>query len=265
MISEIFCDGLGACIGECPQDALHVVKKDVADYDESKVIDNMIIKSDKWVVAHLVHLHEQQAQEYIKIAANRLFQIGRKDILDEFVRTLDIKSQKKEHKKIKEHPAACGCQGSQMIELKTIKRDPVHNSEPSDSMLEQWPVQLHLVNPAAPYFKGKELLIMSTCAPLAHPNIHSEYLEGRSVVLACPKLDMTDPYTDKLNAIITQGKIAKVKIVRMEVPCCGGLNQFALAAAKSIDHRLEISEDIIALNGTLKSSNIIFSNYLQEA
>ena len=85
------------------------------------------------------------------------------------------------------------------------------------------------------------------------------------MVLACPKLDMTDPYTDKLNAIITQGKIAKVKIVRMEVPCCGGLNQFALAAAKSIDHRLEISEDIIALNGTLKSSNIIFSNYLQEA
>lgn len=127
---------------------------------------------------------------------------------------------------------------------------------PSD--LRQWPVQLHLVNPANPAFQSKELVILSTCSPVASADIHWKYLRGRAVVIACPKLDKTDPYIEKLTSIYKQMKNPKVIIVRMEVPCCGGLTAMAKIAAKKAGRDdLVLEEHVISIEGKFKLINKI--------
>ncbi|MHB8079777.1 MAG: ATP-binding protein [Candidatus Krumholzibacteriia bacterium] len=119
--------------------------------------------------------------------------------------------------------------------------------------LRQWPVQLRLVRPGAPFFKDRELVIMSTCGPLASAETHQRHLRGRSVVVACPKLDDTSGYAQKLGAILADRSIPKAIVVIMEVPCCGGLSQLvrqALAASGRTD--LVIEEHVLALTGELK-------------
>ena len=122
------------------------------------------------------------------------------------------------------------------------------------SELQQWPVQLHLVRPGAPFFKDRELVIMSTCGPLASAEVHQRYLRGRGVVVACPKLDDTSTYAQKLGAILADPSIPKAIVVIMEVPCCGGLSQLArqgLAASGRTD--LVVEEHVLALTGELQS------------
>jgi hypothetical protein len=99
---------------------------------------------------------------------------------------------------------------------------------------------------------------MSTCGPVASAEVHPKYLRGRSVVIACPKLDYTDPYTDKLAQIFTIGNVKKAIVVIMEVPCCGGLAKFVIDAHRISGRTdLEIEQHILALDGTLKSTSKI--------
>ena len=101
---------------------------------------------------------------------------------------------------------------------------------PSD--LQQWPVQLHLVAPGAPFFRNRELAVLSTCAPIASADAHRRWIRGRSVVVGCPKLDKTEGYAAKLADILREPTIPKVVIVRMEVPCCGGLTRIVAEAVR---------------------------------
>ncbi|OFZ47749.1 MAG: hypothetical protein A2381_07085 [Bdellovibrionales bacterium RIFOXYB1_FULL_37_110] len=94
----------------------------------------------------------------------------------------------------------------------------------------QWPVQLHLINPLNDFFKNKELVILSTCSPVASRDVHRQYIKGRSVVVACPKLDNVAPYTKKLAELFREAKLLKVIVLRMQVPCCHGLTMITNAA-----------------------------------
>lgn len=126
------------------------------------------------------------------------------------------------------------------------------------SELRQWPVQLHLVRPGAPFFKHRELVIMSTCGPLASAETHRRYLRGRGVVVACPKLDDTTPYAAKLGAILADPSIPRALVVIMAVPCCGGLSRLAqqgLAASGRTD--LVVEEHLLALTGEVKSVRVL--------
>jgi hypothetical protein len=126
-------------------------------------------------------------------------------------------------------------------------------AQPSE--LRQWPVQIHLVPTEAPYFQNKELVVMSTCTPLAMPEVHQRYLRGRSVVVGCPKLDDTRQYAFKLGAILRDATIPKVIVPRMEVPCCGGLTQIVEEAVRASGREdLVLQEDVIGLDGTLRGS-----------
>jgi hypothetical protein len=108
------------------------------------------------------------------------------------------------------------------------------------------------VQPGAPFFKGKELVILSTCSPVACPDVQWRFLRGRSVVVACPKLDRTDPYVEKLAGILSDPSIPKAIVVRMEVPCCGGLTRIATAAAAASGRTdLVVEEATITLDGQL--------------
>ena len=127
--------------------------------------------------------------------------------------------KQKEIKKV--HP--CGCPGSQS---KVIKKDSCEavtpNSTVMESQLRQWPVQIKLVPVNAPYFDNCDLLIAADCTAYAYGNFHSEFIRNRVTLIGCPKLDEGD-YTEKLASIIMDNTIKSVTIVRMEVPCCGGI------------------------------------------
>ncbi len=259
LISELFCDGLGACVGHCPEGAITIEEREAEPYDEIKVIDNLLEKPFSVMKAHLFHLKEHGANDLLNQALDYL---ERKDIsLDKLNGLLSSQMNPKLHN-IEIHSSNNqGCPGSQMrINEQAITKEK-SNSDINESQLRQWPIQLHLVNPEAPYFKNSEIVIMSTCGPVASANVHEDYLKNRTVVIACPKLDYTDPYTDKLSLIFKSAGTKKSIVVIMEVPCCKGLSQFAFNAAKGSGNKgLIVEEHILTLDGKLKAKNILFKN-----
>ena len=119
---------------------------------------------------------------------------------------------------------ACGCPGTHS---RTLRRDIQDETEPkqptpTQSHLNQWPVQIKLVPAKAPYFAGANLLVAADCAAYAYGNFHGEYMKNRITIIGCPKLDDGD-YSEKLTAILKNNDIKSVTVVRMEVPCCGGI------------------------------------------
>ena len=116
----------------------------------------------------------------------------------------------------------CGCPGTNS---KTIRRDGCDSggvSVPVHSQLSQWPVQIKLAPANAPYFDGAKLLVAADCTAFAYGNFHNEFIRNHITLIGCPKLDMVD-YAEKLTAIIANNDIKSVTVVRMEVPCCGGI------------------------------------------
>ena len=119
-------------------------------------------------------------------------------------------------------PLPCGCPGTAS---RAIKREPSvceAASQPISSRLSQWPVQIKLVPVNAPYFKDAHLLVAADCTAYAYGNFHNEFIRNRITLIGCPKLDVGD-YAEKLTAIIANNDIKSVTVVRMEVPCCGGI------------------------------------------
>ena len=126
------------------------------------------------------------------------------------------------------------------------------------SELRQWPVQLHLVQPGAPFFRGKELVLLNSCGAVASADVHWRFLRGRSVAIGCPKLDDTSSYAAKLAAILRDPTIPRVTVVRMEVPCCGGLTQLARqAATMSGRNDLVVDEVTIGIGGDVSPARSV--------
>ena len=126
----------------------------------------------------------------------------------------------------------CGCPGSRSG---AIVREPSAPAEPCAaprSQLMQWPVQIKLVPVNAPYFQNANLLIAADCTAYAYANFHQEFIRGRIALIGCPKLDEGD-YAEKLTAILTENDVKSVTIVRMEVPCCGGIENAAKRAIQA--------------------------------
>ncbi|MCX8054712.1 MAG: 4Fe-4S binding protein [Ignavibacteria bacterium] len=246
LINEIFCDGLGACIGECPEGAITVIEREAEAYDEIKVVEKLLNENSMKVLeAHLKHLKDHNEMLYFNQAMDYLKEKGVKVELED-----------------KKNTMACGCPGSMAREIKRPKTESLENKrERIPSQLEQWPVQLHLVNPIASFFNGREMVIMSTCGPIVSANVHEEYIKNRSVVVACPKLDRTEPYIPKLAAIFEHNEIPKIIVVRIEVPCCGGLSYITVEAARmSGKQNLTIEEHILSVEGELINKQILFKN-----
>lgn len=130
-------------------------------------------------------------------------------------------------KKAQAEPLPCGCPGTHVREIQRPEAAPSQPAQASE--LTQWPVQIKLVPARAPYFDGCHLLIAADCAAYACGAFHSRFLKGKKLVVGCPKLDMVD-YTEKLAEILTQNDVQSMTVVRMEVPCCGGLEHAAKTA-----------------------------------
>ena len=119
------------------------------------------------------------------------------------------------------------------------------------SQLAQWPCQIKLVSPAAPYFQNADLLIAADCTAYAYANMHQEFMRGRVTVIGCPKLDRID-YSEKLTEIIQNNEIKSVTLVRMEVPCCGGLEMAAKRAVQISGKSLPWQVVTITLDGQIR-------------
>jgi len=148
---------------------------------------------------------------------------------------------------------ACGCPGTHVrtIERHNHQQEASQGKQPSE--LRQWPTQLHLVPPSAPYLQKAHLLIAADCVPFAYADFHRDFIKGRVLVNACPKLDDTSPYVDKLAAIIAQNDIQSVMVTIMEVPCCRGMAMFAQQAIAKSGKDVPLEIAVIGIDGERRS------------
>ena len=246
------CDGLGACIGHCPQGAITIEKREAEDYDEVAVISQMIRSGKATVFAHLKHLQEHGETGYLNQALAYIK--SNRDAMPFEIREVHQLLHGETDKKPEKSESACGCPGSaaQSFNVAGIKMAEPQSGVPSQ--LTQWPVQMHLINPAASYFHGADLLVAADCAGFAYGNFHNDFMKGKKMVIACPKLDQgKDIYIQKLTRLIDESKVNTINVVIMEVPCCGGLSQMVNVATQMAARKVPVKEIVIGIKGEVLS------------
>ena len=156
-----------------------------------------------------------------------------------------------------EHMAGGGCPGSRMMQFHKEPKDEAALTAAARpvSRLAQWPVQMKLLPARAPFFDGARLLLAADCTAYAYASMHEDFMKGRVTIIGCPKLDAVD-YTEKLTAIISQNDIKSVTIVRMEVPCCGGLQRAAENALRASGKFIPWQVVIISNDGRILDEGI---------
>jgi len=149
--------------------------------------------------------------------------------------------------------STCGCPGSQTIAFKRKDDEAATGSDTEvKSQLAQWPVQMHLINPLAPYFQGADVVLTADCVAYALGNYHGAYLKGRSIGIACPKLDeQQEVYVEKIKSWIDDAKINTLTVMIMQVPCCGGLLALAKKAAAEAKRKVPIKYVVVGLQGDI--------------
>jgi len=254
LLSDLMCEGLGACVGHCPTGAMKVSKKEAAPYDEAQVMNKMIAGGENVIRAHLEHLIQHVQTNYLEQARSILATRGIADpsLKETPMKTtlVQVQSAHSEHA----HGGG-GCPGSMARSLGQ-KPAGIARTEPAASELRQWPVQLHLLNPQAPYLQGSDLLLASDCSAFASGDFHGQFLKGKTLAIACPKLDDgQDGYVKKLAAMIDQSNINTMTVLIMEVPCCRGLLQIAQAAIASASRKIPLKLLVLSLEGSLISES----------
>lgn len=211
--ADNLCDGLGACLGECPRGAITVEEREADAFDEAAVVHHLAAQGRPAPA----HNHTAPAP----VAGH--------------------------------HHHGGGCPGSRAMSFARPQEAAV--SEPSgsrQSQLAQWPVQLHLVSTSAPYFQGADLLITADCVPVAYAGYHEDFLKGRAVVMGCPKLDDNQFYQQKLTELFMRSDIRSVTVLKMEVPCCGGIAVAARQAIAASGKQIPYNEVTIGIQGQVK-------------
>ena len=146
----------------------------------------------------------------------------------------------------------CGCPGSMAKVIERPATEAVSGGQ-AVSELRQWPVQLHLVPPTAPYFKGTDILVCADCVAFAMGSMHQDLLKGKALAIACPKLDETDSYVDKLATIFATNETPGVTVAIMEVPCCRGLDVMVKEAIKKSGRDIPLETVIVGIDGNRRN------------
>ena len=146
-----------------------------------------------------------------------------------------------------------GCPGSRMMDFKkTVEANTGSAVEKIKSQLTQWPIQMHLINPTAPYYQGADALLTADCVAYALGDFHRNYLKDKSIAIACPKLDQgQDVYLEKIKAWIDVAKINTLTVMIMQVPCCMGLLNLARQAAESAKRKVPIKYVVVGVQGEI--------------
>jgi len=217
LVKEFFCDGLGACLGSCPTGALTVTEEDVEPYDEHATIARIKEKAPEMLETHLKHMKEHGAE---------------------------LLKDHEHHGAVK----ACGCPSAKVMQWEEEKESAAPTSR-SKSQLRQWPVQIYLVPPSAPYLKHADLAIIADCVPFTYANLHDDFIKGKVVLVGCPKFDDADAYVEKISQIIKTADPKSITVVHMEVPCCSGLVSIVKQAIDQTGSKVPFSDTTISIKG----------------
>ena len=237
LVSDLFCDGLGACIGHCPEGAITIEEREAEPYDERKVLKNIVPQGPDVIRAHLEHLRDHGATEYLHEALEGLREKG-------------IEPDMEPPPHARHDPLACGCPGTavQTIEGK-CECEEVPPGARRPSRLGHWPVQITLVPPMAPYLRGADVVVAADCTPFAYADFHEDFIKGKVVLVGCPKLDDASYYADKLTDVFKENDIRSVTVVRMEVPCCSGMTALLKHAIAESGRDVPLEEVVISIRG----------------
>ena len=291
LVSELMCDGLGACIGYCPEGAITIEKREAEPYDEIAVISEMVKKGPNTVIAHLKHLKDHHEYGYLEEGTTWL-EVHSKELsfsLDEVLSAVNGKggqgtaasgapgapgdnTARGGHGPHTGHggpgghdghgPHAGhgghghhggGCPGSaERIMTPAPAFIAASGTAEGPSQLTHWPVQMHLVNPNSPAYRGADLLLAADCVAFSLGSFHGSFLKGKALAIACPKLDHgTETYIDKLTVMIDTARVNTITVMMMEVPCCGGLVQMVRAALAKASRKVPVKAIIVSIDGKI--------------
>ena len=222
LIADDLCDGLGACLGDCPLDAITIEEREADEFDEVAVEDHLKKTGRK----PQPHHHEAAA-------------------LTGGCPSAAVKS-------FAAPAAGGGCPSARTMNFSEQKEEQSQSVGSRPSRLAQWPIQLHLLPPTAPFFQNADVVLAADCAPFAYADFQEDLLKGKALAIACPKLDNTEPYVDKLVAMITQSNIKSLTVVHMEVPCCNGLIFMARQAIEKSGRDIPFDTVCIGIRGDKK-------------
>lgn len=231
-IDENKCNGCGECIPACDEGALKIVDG-VARLVDDKYCDglgNCLGECPQ----DAIHMIEREAAEFDEEAVEQ-----------------KLEQADSEHEGAS--PAGGGCPGAAAMSFSEAdsQEDTGATGEAGESALRQWPVQLHLVPPTAPYLENADLLLSADCVPFALANFHDALLSGHRLLIGCPKLDEGQSYREKLRAILENNSINSLTVAHMEVPCCYGLIALAREAIEKSDANVELQTVEISIEGNL--------------
>lgn len=224
LVKDLYCDGLGACLGKCPTGALTIEEREAEAYDDDATLERVKKLAPEMVATHRQHMEDHAAEMAEQAEAAR-------------------------------QAASTGfvCPSARMLPWedtpKAAETDAPAAARPSE--LKQWPVQLHLVPPQAPYFKHADLYIAADCVPVAYGNFHQEFLrgDGKAIAIGCPKFDDANAYLRKLTQIVALGRPKSITVVKMEVPCCSGLLRLVEAAVQQAEIDVPVKTVTINIRG----------------
>lgn len=215
LAADNLCDGLGACLGECPMDAIKIIEREADAFDETAVEEhlNAIGRPATQGVHHSAPTGARPGHSH----------------------------------------GHGGCPGSRAMTLEPAP-SPASQEEAGarQSRLGQWPVQLHLVPTSAPYFQNADLLIAADCVPFAYADFHKDFLAGKALVIGCPKLDDNSFYMQKLTELFRVSSIRSITVMRMEVPCCGGIVMAARQALAASGKDIPFHEVTVSIRGEIR-------------
>lgn len=241
LVSDIMCDGLGACLGHCPEDAITVEEREAEEYDEKKVMANIVKAGPNTIQAHITHLRDHNQDEYLQQAL-------------EYLKENNIELPHEKEEKMMKPPMHQGCPGSKMMAFHkdTETKGDQEGKRPAE--LSHWPIQMHLLSPNAPHYQGSDLLLAADCTAFSLGDFHKDFLKGKTLAIACPKLDDgKEVYLDKLVALIDEAKINTLTVLTMQVPCCSGLLRLAQDAAEKAERKIPIKSIVVSLQGEILS------------
>jgi len=239
LVSDLFCDGLGACIGYCPQGAITIEERDAEPYDERKVMANIVKQGRNVLKAHLLHLKEHGQREYLDTAF---------DYLKE--NNIEFSPEESDACLRDQASAHSACPGSKVMRMtRKYAATGKTGKAKEGSALQNWPIQLMLVPVSAPYLMDADLLIAADCVPFAYPDFNKDLLEGKVLLVGCPKLDNLTVYQEKISLILEKNTVRSVTYAHMEVPCCFGLVNLIKSAIIASAKEVPFNEVIIGIKG----------------
>lgn len=212
LIRDDYCDGLGDCLPVCPAGAISIQEREAAPYDEEAVQE-----------------HKKSAPPACGCPGTKAITIDREEVSE-------TDSAEKER--------------SQAGEEQSQTEEEQSQTKEEQSQLSQWPVQIKLLPVRAPYFDGAKLLVAADCTAYACAGFHNRFIRGHITLIGCPKLDDED-YAEKLTEIIRRNDVKEITVVRMEVPCCGGLERAVKTALKNSGKFLPCHVVTVAVDGKI--------------